>query len=191
MAVLTFLIFLSASPPEILRGTILDPTGAAVAAARVEVSALGFSRSVSTNDSGVFAIEDVPAGAYSLQVMAHGFKVYSASVEIPSEPLTVVLDLAPRSEDLIVTTTQFETPLSMLGVSASVIDRDQMTQQQGAPVYQLLRDVPGLAVANTSRRGGTTSLYTRGGGTDANLVLVDGVQVNDPGGNFNFAHLMS
>src|SRR5262249_39757988 len=51
------------------------------------------------------------------------------------------------------------------------------------------RDMPGMAVAQTSRRGGTTSLYARGGGKDANLILVDGIQVNDPGGDYNFAHL--
>jgi outer membrane cobalamin receptor len=189
MAVLTCLLFLFARPPEIFNGTILDPTGAAVAAARVELSAPGFSRSVSTNESGGFAIEGIPPGTYSLQVAAPGFALYSASVEVPSATLKLVLHLAPHSDDVIVTTAEVETPLSILGVSATVIDRDQIAQHQGAPVYELLRDVPGLAVANTSRRGGTTSVYTRGGGTNANLVLIDGVQVNDPGGNFNFAHL--
>jgi outer membrane cobalamin receptor len=191
MAVLTFLFFLFVPPSEILKGTILDPSGAAVTAAKVEISGSGFSRSVAANDSGVFSIEDVPVGTYSLRVTANGFAVYAASVEVPSDSLKLVLRVASRSEDVIVTTTQVETPLSMLGVSASVLDRDEITQQQAPPIYEMLRDVPGLAVANTSRRGGTTSLYTRGGGTDANLLLIDGVQVNDPGGNFNFAHLMS
>src|SRR5437867_13188646 len=77
----------------------------------------------------------------------------------------------------------------MLGVSATVIDRTGIAGQQAAPLYELLRDVAGLSVANTSRRGGTTSIYTRGGGKNANLLLIDGIQVNEPGGDFNFAHL--
>jgi vitamin B12 transporter len=190
MAVLTFLLFLLASPPEVVKGIVLDPAGRVVTDAKVEVYGSGFAGTVPTDASGVFSIEEIPAGTYSLRVTASGFAVYTASLDVPSGSLKVLLRLAPHSEDVIVTTTQVETPLSMLGVSATVVDREQINQQQAAPIYEMLRDVPGLAIANTSRRGGTTSLYTRGGGTDANLLLVDGVQVNDPGGNFNFAHLM-
>src|SRR5579862_1380518 len=124
MAVLTFLFILVVSPADNLRGTILDATGAVVAGAKVEISGSGLSRSAITNDSGSFSIEDIPAAAYSLHVTARGFADYAASVEIPSESLKVVLSVAPHSEDVIVTTTQVETPLSMLGVSASVLDRE-------------------------------------------------------------------
>ena len=190
MAVLTFLLLLI-SPFEILNGVILDPAGAVVGGATVEVTGQVFSRTAFTNDSGVFSIEDIPAGfSYSLRVTAKGFAPYTAAVDIPSESLKLVLTVAPHSEDVIVTTTQIETPLSMLGVSATVLDRDEIAQRQDSPIYQMLRDVPGLAVANTGRRGGTTDVFTRGGGKDANLLLIDGVQVNDPGGTFNFAHLM-
>src|SRR5439155_21555321 len=70
-------------------------------------------------------------------------------------------------------------------------NHDHIVQQQSPPVYELLREVPGIAVAQTSRRGGTAAVYTRGGGKNANLMLVDGVQVNEPGGDFNFARLTS
>ena len=193
MAVLGFLAFLFVYSPELLQGTILDPTGAAVSGAKVEVYGPGFSQITYTDEAGLFSIESsidqTPIGTYSLRVTANGFAVYTSSVEIPSDSLKITLRVAPRSEDVIVTTTRVETPLSMLGVSATVLDREQILHHQAAPIYELLRDVPGLAVANTSRRGGTTSIYTRGGGKNANLLLIDGVQVNDPGGDFNFAHL--
>ena len=190
MAVLTFLFFLAVSPTETVQGIILDPAGAAVAGARIEVYGAGFARSTFANDAGMFLIEDAPAGAYSLRVTANGFAAYTASIDIPSDPIKLTLRVAPHSEDVIVTTTQVETPLSMLGVSATVLEREEIVHQQAPPIYELLRHVPGFAVANTSRRGGTTSVYTRGGGKNANLLLIDGVQVNDPGGDFNFAHLM-
>src|SRR5947207_5753284 len=189
MAVLSFLLFLLLSPPETLKGTILDPTGAAIAGARVEISAAGFSRSAITDDAGVFVIDDARSGTWSLRVTAGGFTPHASSIDIPSDSLKLTLRVAPRSEDVIVTTTRVETPLNMLGVSATVIDRTEIAGRQAPPVYELLRDVPGLAITNTSRRGGTTSIYTRGGGKNANLLLIDGVQVNDPGGDFNFAHL--
>ena len=194
MAILTFLAFLFVYPSQFLQGTILDPTGAAVSGAKVELYGPGFSRTTSTDGAGVFSIDfstvqAPPAGAYSLRVTANGFALYTSSVEIPSDPLKITLRVAPHSEDVIVTTTRVETPLSMLGVSATVVDSEQILRHQAAPIYELLRDVPGLSVVNTSRRGGTTSIYTRGGGKNANLLLIDGVQVNDPGGDFNFAHL--
>jgi vitamin B12 transporter len=190
MAVLTFLFFLLLSPPDTLKGTILDSTGAAIAGARVEISGANFSRRAITDDGGVFVIDDVPSGTWSLRVTASGFTAYASSIDIPSDSLTLALRVAPHSEDVIVTTTRIETPLNLLGVSATVIDGTEIAARQAAPVYELLRDVPGLAIANTSRRGGTTSIYTRGGGKNANLLLIDGVQVNDPGGDFNFAHLL-
>ena len=188
MAVLTFLFFLLVYSSEILKGTILDPTGAAVAGARVEVSGTGFSHTTYTDDAGVFSIQDAPSGTYSLRVIANGFTPYTSSIQVPSDSLNLTLRVAPQSEDVIVTTTRVETPLSMLGVSATVVDHEQIVHQQAAPIYELLRDVAGLSVANTSRRGGTTSIYTRGGGKNANLLLIDGIQVNEPGGDFNFAH---
>src|SRR5262245_10444277 len=188
MSVFSFLVFLLVFPSELLQGTILDPTGAAVAGAKVELFGPGLSRTAYTDAAGLFSIDQAPIGSYSLRVTANGFAVYTSSVEIPSDSLKVTLRVAPHAEDVIVTTTRVETPLSMLGVSATVVDREEIVRQQAAPLYELLRDVPGLSVANTSRRGGTTSIYTRGGGKNANLLLVDGVQVNDPGGDFNFAH---
>jgi vitamin B12 transporter len=189
MTVLAFLLLLFVFPAETLRGTIVDPSGAAVANARVEISRADFSQTTTTDETGGFSFEAAAAGTYALRVTANGFSLYSASVEIPSEAVKLILRLAPRSEDVIVTTTRVETPLNMLGVSAAVIDSNEIVRQQSSPIYELLRDVPGLAVANTNRRGGTTSIYTRGGGKNANLLLIDGVQVNEPGGDFNFAHL--
>jgi len=191
MTLFAFLLFLLV-PPTVgtLRGTVIDPSGAAVTGARVEVSSTGFSRIAYTDGAGAFFIEDAPAGTYSLHVTAAGFTAHTFSIDVPSDLLNLTLSVASRVEDVIVTTTIVETPLSMLGVSATVIQHEGIVRQQSPPIYELLRDIPGLAVANTSRRGGTTSVYTRGGGKNANLVLLDGVPANDPGGDYNFAHLM-
>src|SRR5215813_7946777 len=127
MAVLTFLAFLFVYPSELLLGTIFDPTGAAVSGAKVELYGPGFSQITYTDEAGLFSIEfsgdQTPIGTYSLRVTANGFAVYTSSVQIPSDSLKITLRVAPRSEDVIVTTTRVETPLSMLGVSATVVDR--------------------------------------------------------------------
>src|SRR2546426_7821853 len=159
MVVLTFLILISASPPEVLKGIVLDSSGAAISGARVELSAAGPSRTAVTNETGAFLLDNLPAGAYSLRITAAGFTSLTSRIDVPSDTLRLTLNVERRSEDVIVTATRIDTPSSMLGVSATVIDREQIVRQQSAPIYELLRDVPGLAVANTSRRGGTTSVY--------------------------------
>jgi len=189
MSTLSLLLFLALAPSDFLKGTIQDSTGAAVNRARIEVSRPGFSREIYSDSAGQFALDEVPPGTYTVIITAVGFARQVVPIEVPSTPATFTMSVAPHGENVLVTTTRTETPVSMVGVSATVVDHDQIVQQQSPPVYQLLRDIPGMSVSNTSRRGGTTSIYTRGGGKEANLMLIDGIQINDPGGDFNFAHL--
>jgi vitamin B12 transporter len=187
---LSFLLFLFGPQLQTLNGTVLDSAGGAVVGARVEIAGPESQRAASTNEAGAFSIDAIPPGHYSIRITANGFAPYDGSIQVPSEATQLTLQVAPHSDDVIVTTTRVETPLANVGVSATVLDRNAIAEHQAAPVLELLRNVPGLAVSNTSRRGGTTSIYTRGGGQEANLVLLDGIEINDPGGGFNFAHLM-
>jgi outer membrane cobalamin receptor len=191
MTTLSLLFFLLFSPPATVNGIVQDASGGAIASARIQVFRAGASLETRTDSAGRFTLDELPAGSYSAVVSAPGFAAQVVPVTIPSEPLTFTLKVAPHGDDILVTTTRVETPASMVGVSASVLDRDTITEQQAPTLYELLRDMPGMAVSNTSRRGGTTSIFTRGGGKDANLMLVDGIQINDPGGDFNFAHFMT
>jgi vitamin B12 transporter len=52
-----------------------------------------------------------------------------------------------------------------------------------------LRTVPGVAVAQSAGPGAQTSVFMRGGESDYVQVLIDGIQVNNPGGAFDWAHL--
>jgi vitamin B12 transporter len=56
-------------------------------------------------------------------------------------------------------------------------------------VLEVLRGVPGVEVNQTGRRGGATGVFVRGGNSDCHLVMIDGIQVNEFGGDFDFAPL--
>src|ERR1017187_3885538 len=60
-------------------GTVLDPTGAAVAGAKITVTnpAIGVTVSTTTNSSGNYTLKELPAGSYKLTAEASGFKTYS------------------------------------------------------------------------------------------------------------------
>ena len=85
-------------------------------------------------------------------------------------------------ENVVVTATRVEMPLSAVGSSVTVVDREQMTQRQCPSVVQAVREVPGLDVVQSGGAGGTASLFIRGAKSEQTLVLVDGVPVNDAAG---------
>src|SRR5579872_5133781 len=58
-----------------LRGTVVDPKAAVVAGANVTLAdpAIGFSRTVKTDQRGVYEFVQVPPGTYILSIQAPGF----------------------------------------------------------------------------------------------------------------------
>jgi vitamin B12 transporter len=94
-----------------------------------------------------------------------------------------------RLDPVVVTGTQVAVPASELPAAITVIDRQEIESRQVTDVFQLLRTVPGLSVTQTGSRGGVTSVFPRGGNSNFNLVLIDGVPVNDAGGGYDFSDL--
>ena len=109
----------------------------------------------------------------------------AASEAIAQEPT-----LLPET---VVTAARIETPLSTVGSSITVIDRQQLDQRQTRLVSDVLREVPGLAVNRSGGIGGFTQLRIRGAEANQTLVLIDGIEVNDPGlgAEFDFAQLLA
>jgi vitamin B12 transporter len=94
-----------------------------------------------------------------------------------------------RLDPVVVTGTQVAVPVSELPSAITVIDREEIDSRQVTDVPQLLRTVPGLSVTQSGSRGGRTSVFPRGGNPNFNLVLVDGVPVNNAGGEYDFSDL--
>jgi Carboxypeptidase regulatory-like domain len=72
-------------------GTLTDQSGAAVAGAAVVVTDVqhGTSRSLTTDESGSYAVPDLPPGTYKIHVQAKGFK----SVDRPNLQIEVASDV--------------------------------------------------------------------------------------------------
>jgi vitamin B12 transporter len=92
-------------------------------------------------------------------------------------------------ESVVVTATKIPTPISQLGASVEVITEEEIKESGTKDVFEVLRGVAGFNMVQSGSRGGTASLFVRGGESDFNLVLIDGVQVNDIGGSFDFSTL--
>jgi vitamin B12 transporter len=90
---------------------------------------------------------------------------------------------------VIITATRVDTTLGRNIGASSVIDRAAIERSGARDVAELLRLVPGISIARSGGPGAQSSLFLRGGESDYVRVLIDGVQVNDPGGAIDLAWL--
>jgi len=112
------------------------------------------------------------------------------SVTDTKETANVNYDLG----NVIVSATKTETYQAEIGSSTTVITAEDIKKTGKRTVQAVLRDVPGLTVMQNGVQGGLTSVYLRGAGAGQTLVMIDGVEVNDPidsSRSFNFANLLT
>lgn len=93
--------------------------------------------------------------------------------------------------EVVVTATRLETPVREVASSMTVITGQEIAEEGKTEVLEVLRDEPALDVVRSGGPGGSTSIFIRGADSDQTLVLIDGIEVNDPIFNraFDFANL--
>lgn len=170
---------------------IIDPHKAAVSGAQIELLREHHSRALATQFSSaagiaVFHLEE--AGPYQVKVLAPGFAQQTIEVSTQAE-LTVTLRLATASETVVVTATRTPVVAQAAGADVDTLTTGQLTAMQPTAANDAVRFLPGAVVNTAGQRGGLSSLFVRGGESNYNKVIVDGVTVNEPGGTFDFGTL--
>jgi len=174
-------------------GTVRDPLSAHVPAAKVALVRDGKTIADTTSGkSGEFSFTGVESGRYRLAVEASGFKAQTTRAFFVAGGGRAAVDVALAiglKQDVLVTASATEETVAQTGAPVAVIDRQTLDDLAKPSVAEALRLVPGAHVIQAGGRGGTTSLFVRGGASNFNKVLIDGVPVNDIGGAFNYADL--
>src|SRR5215472_6917429 len=96
----------SAGNSSSVTGTVLDPSGAVVPNATVQVQnpVSGYSRSATTDSAGKFTIPNVPFNPYHLTVTSEGFSPYVQDVDVRSVvPVTLSIELQVKGSAEVVT----------------------------------------------------------------------------------------
>jgi len=96
--------------------------------------------------------------------------------------------------ETVVTATRIPMSVDRVGNAITVITEEQIRERQVTSVADILRTVPGLAVNRSGAGVGTlTQVRIRGAEANHTLVLIDGIEVNDPaaGSEFDFGHLLA
>ncbi len=120
-----------------------------------------------------------PSPAWAEEQSAGQEKVASEGQTSPPGPET----------QITVTATRTPTPVNQLGQSVTIVTAEEMEAQGARSLLQVLETVPGLNVVRTGPFGGAATVFVRGGESDFNLVLIDGVPINQAGGGFDFGDI--
>jgi vitamin B12 transporter len=168
-------------------GTVVDQSGQSLPRAYVRLL-----DSTRAQDAATFADEAgrfrLSAGAdCRLEVSLTGFQ--TVDIACGTAPLRVVLAVAPVHETVVVSATRTEAPADQVGASITTFTADDLERKQIPLVADLLRASPGVMVVRSGGAGAQTSLFVRGGESNYNKVLLDGIPLNEPGGTFNFSNL--
>src|SRR5580658_4035519 len=173
-------------------GTVLDPTGAAIATAKVTVtnSATDLHLSATSNSSGNYTIREVPPGVYKITVEAAGFKTVSNNA-VTANAGTIAhvdfkLQIGKASEVVEVTgeATAINSEDSKLS-STVTATQIQNLPLNGRNVYDLIQMVPGAVnVTGVDMENGHNTVVN-GVREDFNGFLINGVSNKDLSGGVN------
>ena len=108
----------------------------------------------------------LPKLALGLTLLSFNFQAFATNEE--------------QVEEVIVSASLVPIAANRSANAITVIDSEQLKLRAALSVSDLLRDVPGLAVSRSGVLGSLTDIRARGAEANHLLVLVDGVEINDP-----------
>ena len=178
-----------ASHAASIRGQVVDTTGGKITGAKVVVICNGqvAASAVSTAD-GSFEILTGSQGRFFLVVSANSFRQLQTpdfyAGQLDSVERKIVLEPEWVRQSIVVTATGTPTPQAQTASTTNVLS--SLDLEQHNDLVGVLRLMPGTSVVQLGQRGAQTSLFVRGGGSDDNKILLDGVDIGDLGNQFNF-----
>ncbi|MBI4874856.1 MAG: TonB-dependent receptor [Acidobacteria bacterium] len=169
---------------SVVEGTVCDPSGRAVRGARVVCA----GRETASGMDGKFRFEGL--SECRAEVGAAGFDTQSVELRAGAAA-RIDLVIAGVTDRVVVSATRTVTTADEAGVAATVVTRSEIERREFPMFHELLRTVPSLGVVQTGRQGGLTAMFTRGAQRTGTLLLLDGMPLNDPGGEVNLGQLQS
>jgi outer membrane receptor protein involved in Fe transport len=186
-----------------LRGTVVDPSGAAISSAKVSLTSVetGQVREQTTNTQGEFAFNLLPVGTYEVRAEASGFVVAITRAPVKTgETARVDLKLevgqVTQSVDVSGAVQQLDTEDAQIQHSVSGQTVQEIPVSRNPNLFALLS--PGVApVSANNPYLGSGSFNSNGGRGRGNNITVDGITATDvsvtgtggPLGPLNFASI--
>src|SRR5215471_6419051 len=193
LLMLLFAVAAFAQNTASIKGTVTDPSGAAVVGAKVTVTspAVGIERSTTTNSGGDYEVPALPPGVYNVKVEGSGFQ--------PQEARDVTLEVSKNSLQNFSLKVATATEVVTVEGTAPVIEATTMTVGQTID-KNTVQEIPlngrhfvdlGLLIAGSVtppqngfltaplRGQGSFAVNTAGNREDTVNFMVNGVNLND------------
>ncbi|HEY4879390.1 MAG TPA: TonB-dependent receptor [Candidatus Acidoferrales bacterium] len=176
-----------------ISGTVFDPDGRAVAGAQITLLyAMAALEVRETNAQGQYRFDELRAGTYEIVGALPGFNEVTGDIELHAEEKLVKdlkLSLSAVQEKIVVSAAPGGALTSQIASSVSVVSEQEIDDRGAEAALDVMRGLPGVEINQSGGRGTVTSAFIRGGNSNYNLVMVNGIQLNDFGGGFDLAPL--
>ncbi|MCU1272269.1 MAG: Oar protein [Acidobacteriaceae bacterium] len=161
-------------------GTVVDPSGAVIPNATVEIHnpVSGFERITTTDGSGRFAIPNVPFNPYHLKVSGQGFAPYSQDIDVRSVvPISVNINLKLQSSEVVTVESEGADLLENestfhTDVDKNLFDKLPLESQSSSVSSLVTLATPGIAADSNG-------LFHGMGDHAENSFVVDGQPITD------------
>jgi Carboxypeptidase regulatory-like domain/TonB-dependent Receptor Plug Domain len=178
---LNFVAYAQSGSSTSVIGTLVDPSGAVVSNATVDLSnpVSGYSRSAVTDNTGKFSFPNVPFNPYHVSVTGKGFSPYAQDVDVRSTVpvnLSITLKVGASAEsvtveangaDLLENTSTFHTD-----VDRALFDKLPLESQSSSLSSLVTLSSPGIAADSNG-------LFHGMGDHAENSFMVDGQPITD------------
>jgi vitamin B12 transporter len=179
----------------VLFGKLTDPSGYGVGnvkiTAQLEHRPNAHLASATSTEDGTYLLA-LPPGRYHVHFqhasfVGHDFVLDLAAAEHRS--LDLRLQIERVSENVVVTANAEPQEIDRTPAPVDIIGSQEIQQRQAVSLPDLLSTQTGLNIARTGPFGGLATVFLDGGDSSFTKVLIDGVPVNEPGGDLNFSNL--
>jgi outer membrane cobalamin receptor len=176
-----------------IKGIVYDPDGRAVPHAKVTLlNPVSAVATTETDSDGAYRFAGLSSGAFVILANSPGFATTSAEIKSEGdETLTtdLYMKLSAVQEQVVVSASLGGAPAPQIGSSVTVVSQQEIEDEGAESVADALRNVPGVAINRIGQMGAVTSAFIRGGNSNYDLVMIDGIPMNDFGGAFDLAPL--
>ncbi len=176
-----------------ISGTVFDPSGQIVPGAHVTLLyAMAQLETRDTNAQGQFSFARLRGGKYQVVATISGLDQLPVNVDLPAGEKHVSdlhLQLSALRDKVVVSAAPGGALTSQIASSVSLVSADEIEDRGAQVATDVLRGLPGVEINQSGGRGTITSAFIRGGDSDYNLVMIDGIELNDFGGGFDLSPL--
>lgn len=159
-----------------LSGTVTDDSGDALPGVTVTIIQGNSVQTVYTDIGGKFFASGLAPGLYDVRCELNGFiTIEKTDVDSAAGPVTITLKPGGLAELVVVSASRVETSLINAPATMSVVSSDTLAAAPAQNYGDVLRQVPGINVIQTSARDiNITSRQTTSTLATSQLALLDG-----------------